>query len=152
MKLFSNLEDGAFVTADADEKIQYMLDSKKIHALEFDIGASDKNNPLLMKLTVPVSSLAIKCKTTEGRVVKIFNVCSQCGKRVDSCTEHARESPAQSITVAVRDENDKGFGWVSYVKLTAGSDGIPIAEIHQYVIEDGKPVVGEDGKIKTRRL
>ncbi len=151
MKLWANENGETIITSDTDETIQYMLDSKKVNGIEVDVGKSEDNTPLYMTIKVPLSHIVIRCKTTEGRIVKIFNVCPQCGKISGSC-EHDQASPAQSYTVAVRDEDGKAFGYICYVKITTGQEGIPIAEIHQYVLEDGKPVVGEDGTIKTRRL
>ena len=125
------------------------LDLKYIKGISIDTGKSSEVQPLTACVEIYLSNLDIvgNCKGLD-QDVSLFTVCPSCAKKRTDCLCDEKQTVVSNLTLAVRDENGKGFGYVEQAIVeTALGGSKPIITIYKYEKDkDGNIRKGVDGK------
>ena len=125
------------------------LDLKYIKSVSIDTGKSSEVHPLTACIEIYLSSLNIvgNCKGL-NQDITLFTVCPTCSKKREDCICSEKDIVAANVTLAVRDENGKGFGYVEQAIIETTPDSLkPVVSIYKYEKDrDGKVCKGVDGK------
>jgi hypothetical protein len=119
--------------------------------LSLNLGPFDSSIPdeIFGTIQVPISKLDMYCTTTKGKLVHIFTICPECGKK--SCN-HEQPEMATSNQLCIRDENDEPFGYIKSAHIYVNTENKYTASIIQYAIEDGHIPLDENGEPKVRNI
>lgn len=124
------------------------LDMKPVKSITFHTGNADTVQFLTATIEVYLTNIDVvgHCSSLK-QDINLFTVCPICGKKRKDCEHTYEDIVATSNTLCVRDQNDKGFGYVqkAIIQQNFAEDAIPFLSLYKYEkTENGEIFKGED--------